>query len=78
MDLVLGRSEHELRDFDIRDGPCHPTVARRHLARDTLRFSHGLVVVRIRRVQRDRSVDPLMRRDGTAVFSGAFDRAAPS
>jgi hypothetical protein len=63
----------------IRKGiPYHATIARRHLDSHTLTLAHSLVVVRVRRVQSDLRVHPLVRGHGTTVIFGALNGAAPN
>jgi hypothetical protein len=63
----------------IRKGiTYHATIARRHLASHTLTLARSLVVVRVRRVQSDLRVHPLVRGHGTTVIFGALNGAAPT
>lgn len=71
-------SERKSRNINLRNLPCLPPITRRHLPRSTTLLVHSLIVVWIRRVQRDDRVDPLMRCYSTAVCLGAFDGAAPA
>lgn len=74
----LRLTKSELRNLNFGNSPGNTTVIRRHLASNTLTLTHSLVVVGVRRVQCNGSVDPLVRANSTAVLLGTFDRAAPA
>jgi len=70
--------KRKLGDVNISDRPRNSTIARRHFSRDTLCLTQCLIVVRIRRVQRDDGIDPRVCRHGAAVLLGALDGTAPA
>lgn len=70
--------ESKLRDVDVSHLPRDTTIVGAHLTAHTWRLTHGLIVVRVRRVKRDDGVDPGVRTHGTAVLLSAFDGAAPA